>query len=151
MDWKLELIVVPVADIDRAKAFYMDKAGFLLEVDTSVGDVFRVVQLTPPGSSCSIALMKNIEAPGSVQGLHLIVPDIDAAHEALIGRGAEPSAIFHFADGRQMPGPDPQRGSYNSFLSFSDPDGNGWLVQEVRRGEREGARSATGDVPDPPQ
>ncbi len=135
MDWKLELIVVPVADVDRAKAFYLDRAGFGLDVDTSVGDVFRVVQATPPGSACSIALMKNPEAAGSLQGLHLVVADIDAAHAELVERGVTPSEIFHFAEGRQTPGPDPQRGSYNSFLTFSDPDGNGWLVQEVRRQE----------------
>ncbi len=132
MDWKLELVVVPVADVDRAKAFYIEQAGFNLDVDHRAGD-FRVVQLTPPGSACSIALMKNSEAAGSVHGLHLVVADIDAARAELVERGTDAGEIFHFAASGQMPGPDPQRSNYNSFLSFSDPDGNDWLVQEVRR------------------
>lgn len=131
MDWRLELIVVPVSDVDRAKAFYIEQVGFDLHVDVSAGDDFRVVQLTPPGSACSIALMRNAERAGSVQGLHLVVPDIDAARAALLERGMEVSEPFHFVEGRQMPGPDPERRAYNTFLSFSDPDGNGWLVQEV--------------------
>jgi len=97
--------------------------------------LFRVVQLTPPGSACSIALMKNTDAAGSVQGLRLIVSDIDAARAALVERGTDVSEIFHFESGGQTPGPDPQRGDYGSFLSFGDPDGNSWLVQEVRRSE----------------
>lgn len=133
MDWKLELIVVPVSDVDRAKAFYIEQVGFDLHVDVSAGDDFRVVQLTPPGSACSIAVMRNAERAGSVQGLHLIVPDIDAARAELAGRGTEVSEPFHFEDGRQVPGADPDRRAYNSFLSFDDPDGNGWLVQEVGR------------------
>ena len=135
MDWTLELIVVPVSDVDRAKAFYMDQAGFDLNVDHSAGEDFRVVQLTPPGSACSIALMRNTTAPGSLQGLHLVVSDIDAARAELIERGADASELFHFGPTGQVPGPDPQRSSYNTFLSFSDPDGNGWLVQEVKRAE----------------
>lgn len=135
MDWKLELVVVPVSDVDRAKAFYVEKAGFDLNVDYRAGDDFRVVQLTPPGSACSIALMRNAEAPGSVQGLHLIVSDIDAARAELAGRGADISETFHFAAGSRAPGPDPKRADYGSFLSFSDPDGNSWLVQEVGRAE----------------
>ena len=131
MDWKLELVVVPVSDLDRAKAFYIEKAGFDLGVDHEAGD-FRVVQLTPPGSACSIALMKNSDAPGSLQGLHLVVDDIEAAHSALEERGAEVSGLFHFEAGVQVPGADPLRADYGSFLSFSDHDGNGWLVQEVR-------------------
>ncbi len=119
-------------DLDRAKAFYIEGAGFDLHVDVSAGEDFRVVQLTPPGSACSIALMRNAERAGSVQGLHLVVADVDAARAALLERGTEVSEPFHFAEGRQLPGPDPERRSYNSFLSFSDPDGNGWLVQEVR-------------------
>ena len=133
MDWTLELIVLPVSDVDRAKAFYLEKAGFDLLVDHSAGEDFRVVQLVPPGSACAIAIMRNTATPGSVQGLHLVVSDIDAARAELVARGADVSEIFHFESGGQMPGPDPQRASYNSFLSFSDPDGNGWLVQEVRR------------------
>jgi catechol 2,3-dioxygenase-like lactoylglutathione lyase family enzyme len=133
VDWTLELLVVPVSDVDRAKDFYIDKAGFGLDVDHRAGDDFRVVQLTPPGSACSIALMRNTEAPGSLQGLHLVVPDLDAARAELVARGADVSEMFHFGPGGQEPGPDPERRDYNSFLSFSDPDGNGWLVQEVRR------------------
>jgi catechol 2,3-dioxygenase-like lactoylglutathione lyase family enzyme len=133
VNWTLELIVVPVSDIDRARSFYIDKAGFDLHVDVSPGGEFRVVQLTPPGSACSIALMKEPERAGAVRGLHLVVPDIEAARAELAGRGADVSDVFHFEAGRQRPGPDPERGSYNSFLSFDDPDGNGWLVQEVKR------------------
>jgi catechol 2,3-dioxygenase-like lactoylglutathione lyase family enzyme len=134
MDWKLELVVIPVSDIDRAKDFYIDKAGFRLDVDHRAGEDFRVVQLTPPGSACSITLMRNAEVPGSVRGLHLVVPDIEAARAELAGRGTEVTEIFHFEEGQQLPGPDPARGDYNSFLSFSDPDGTGWMVQEVRHG-----------------
>lgn len=135
MDWKLELIVVPVTDVDRAKAFYMDQAGFGLDVDHRAGEDFRVVQLTPPGSACSIALMRNPERAGAVQGLHLIVPDAEQARAELAARGAEVSEPLHFDAGGQQPGPDPGRRSYGTFLSFSDPDGNGWLVQEVRPAE----------------
>ena len=134
MDWKLELVVVPVTDQDRAKAFYTDDVGFDLVVDHRAGD-FRVVQLTPPGSACSIALMRNPEAAGSVQGLHLVVSDIDAARSALVNRGVAVSELFHFQDGLQVSGPDPQRGDYNTFCSFNDPDGTGWMVQEVGRVE----------------
>lgn len=130
MDFKLELIVLPVADVDKVKTFYIDNAGFRLDVDHQAGD-FRVVQLTPPGSACSVTLMPNAAARGSVQGLHLIVGDIEAARAELAGRGVDVSEVFHFAAGGQQPGPDPGRASYNSFLSFSDPEGNGWLVQEV--------------------
>jgi len=132
MDWKLELIVVPVADVERAKTFYLDRAGFELHVDHQEGD-FRVVQLTPLGSACSIAVMANAPAAGSLQGLHLVVSDIDGARAELERRGANPSEIFHFEAGGEVPGPDPERRDYNSFCSFKDPDGNGWLVQEVRR------------------
>jgi catechol 2,3-dioxygenase-like lactoylglutathione lyase family enzyme len=134
VDWKLELIVVPVSDIDRAKAFHLERTGFELIVDVSAAEDFRVVQLNPPGSACSIALMRGTDgSAGSLKGLHLIVEDIDAARAELLGRGAEVSELFHFEDGRQLPGPDAQRASYNSFFSFADPDGNTWLVQEVHR------------------
>jgi catechol 2,3-dioxygenase-like lactoylglutathione lyase family enzyme len=133
VDWKLELIVVPVSDVDRAKAFYMEQAGFGLDVDHSAGEDFRIVQLTPPGSACSITLMRNTGAAGTLSGLHLVVPDIDAARADLAGRGTDVSDVYHFGEGGQRPGPDPERRDYNSFLSFSDPDGNAWLVQEVRR------------------
>ncbi|MDQ2959482.1 MAG: VOC family protein [Candidatus Dormibacteraeota bacterium] len=132
MDWTLELVVVPVSDIDRAKAFYMDKVGFRLLVDHSAGEDFRVVQLVPPGSACAIALMKNDTAPGSVQGLHLVVADIDAARAQLVENGVEVTEVYHFGMAGQTPGHDPNRTDYNSFISFSDPDGTGWLVQEVR-------------------
>jgi len=135
MDFKLELVILPVTDIDRAKAFYMDQAGFRLDVDHRAGEDFRIVQLTPPGSACSVTLMRNPDAAGSVQGLHLVVTDIDAARAELLGRGMDVGDVFHFGEGGQLPGPDPQRGKYNSFLSFSDPDGNGWMVQEVGAGE----------------
>lgn len=132
MDWKLALVVVPVSDIDRAKTFYMERAGFGLDVDHRVGEDFRVVQLSPPGSACAIALMKNAAA-GSLQGLHLIVRDIDSASAELKQRGVDASDVFHFEGASQAPGPDPERRDYNSFITFSDPDGNGWMVQEVRR------------------
>jgi catechol 2,3-dioxygenase-like lactoylglutathione lyase family enzyme len=138
MDWKLELVVVPVADQDRAKDFYIGKAGFELVVDHRAGD-FRVVQLTPPGSACSIALMRNPEAAGSVQGLHLVVSDIEAARSELVARGTAVSDLVHFEEGRQVDGPDPERRSYNTFCAFNDPDGTGWLVQEVRRADPAGS------------
>src|SRR5690242_2230460 len=135
MEWKLELVLLPVSDVDRAKTFYMEKAGFNLDVDHRAGDEFRVVQLTPPGSACSISIGKGITqaAPGSVQGLHLVVSDIDAAQAELAQRGLDISEIFHFASGERRSGPDPERRDYGSFLSFSDPDGNSWVVQEVGR------------------
>lgn len=133
MDLRLELVVIGVSDVDRAKAFYTEKVGFTLDVDHRAGDAFRVVQVTPPGSACSISFGTGISAmaPGAIQGLHLIVTDIEAARTELVGRGVEASEVFHFAAGGQQPGPDPQRGDYGSYLSFQDPDGNGWLVQEV--------------------
>ncbi len=130
MDWNIEQIVVPVSDIDRAKAFYGDQVGFRVDVDHRAGEDFRVVQLTPPGSGCSIALMKN-DAAGSLQGLHLVVRDMDEAKSQLDAAGVACTDVFHFEEGVQRDGPDPQRADYGSFLSFSDPDGNGWLVQEV--------------------
>jgi catechol 2,3-dioxygenase-like lactoylglutathione lyase family enzyme len=132
VDWKLELVILPVADIDRAKAFYVDKVGFNCDVDHRAGEDFRVVQLTPPGSACSVTLMRNVGAPGSVQGLHLVVTDADAARAELVDRAVDPSEFFHFTENGQTPGPDPQRADYGTFFSFTDPDGNGWLVQERR-------------------
>ena len=130
MDWKIEQIVVPVADVDRAKAFYA-AVGFNVDVDHSAGEDFRVVQLTPTGSGCSIALMKNAAAAGSLQGLHLVVRDIEAALSQLRDAGVASSDLFHFVEGVQSDGPGPNRADYETFLSFSDPDGNSWLVQEV--------------------
>jgi catechol 2,3-dioxygenase-like lactoylglutathione lyase family enzyme len=135
MDFKLELVIIPVTDIDRAKAFYLDQAGFRLDVDHRAGEDFRIVQLTPPGSACSVTLMRNPDSAGSVQGLHLVVTNIDEARAELAGRGMDVSEVFHFGETGQVPGPDPQRAAYNSFLSFSDPDGNGWMVQEVPVGQ----------------
>lgn len=131
MDWKFQLMVVPVSDVDRAKAFYSEQVGFTVDVDFSAGDDFRVVQLTPTGSACSISLMRNTESPGSVKGMHLVVSDIVAAREELIRRGVEVAAITHFVDGAELPGMDPRRGDYESFTSFADPDGNAWVIQEV--------------------
>jgi catechol 2,3-dioxygenase-like lactoylglutathione lyase family enzyme len=125
-------VVVPVSDVDRAKTFYTEQAGFDVHVDRQLSPDFRVVQLNPRGSACSIFLGAGSSAPGSVQGLHLIVSDIEDARAELVGRGTEVSDIFHFESGVQASGPDPQPGDYESFFSFSDPDGNGWLVQEVR-------------------
>jgi catechol 2,3-dioxygenase-like lactoylglutathione lyase family enzyme len=133
MEWKLELIVVPAADVDRSKAFYLEQVGFELLVDHRAGEDFRVVQMTPPGSACAIAVMRQPERAGGLLGLHLVVADIAAARAELVGRGVEVSGVFHFGQGGQQPGHDPQRRDYNSFVSFSDPDGNGWLVQEVKR------------------
>ena len=133
MEWTLELIVVPVSDIDRAKAFYADQAGFDVNVDHRAGEDFRVVQMTPPGSACSIALMKNAEAAGSLGGLHLVVSDIEAARAELVERGAAPGDYWHMSETGQTPGLDPTRQNYGTFFELSDPDGNGWLVQEVDR------------------
>lgn len=131
MDWKLELIVVPVSDVDRAKAFYLDQAGFTLDVDHRAGEDFRVVQMTPSGSACSITIMRNTDAPGSLDGLHLVVGDIEAARTELVGRGVAASEFFFFGPSGQTPGLHPERLDHGSFFSFEDPDGNGWLVQEV--------------------
>jgi catechol 2,3-dioxygenase-like lactoylglutathione lyase family enzyme len=133
MDWKLELIVVPATDLDRAKAFYTEQVGFEVLVDHSAGEDFRVVQLIPSGSACAIALMKQPERAGTVLGLHLVVTDIDAARSELHQRGVAVGELYHFGAQGQQPGRDPSRRDYNSFFSFEDPDGNGWLVQEVAR------------------
>jgi catechol 2,3-dioxygenase-like lactoylglutathione lyase family enzyme len=135
VDWKLELIVVPVTDVDRAKAFYLDNAGFELLVDHSAGETFRIVQMTPPGSACAIAFGTGLKGsePGSLRGPHLVVDDIEAARADLVGRSTEVSDFFHFAEGGQTAGLHPERESYGSFFSFDDPDGNVWLVQEVKR------------------
>ncbi len=138
MDWKLELIVVPVEDVDRAKNFYLEGCGFELIADHRAGDDFRVVQLVPQGSGCAIALMRNPQAAGSLQGLHLVVTDIEAGRSEMVQRGVTPSELFHFVEGAQHAGPHPDRSDYNTFFAFSDPDGNGWLVQEVRGRAEEG-------------
>jgi catechol 2,3-dioxygenase-like lactoylglutathione lyase family enzyme len=145
VDMKLEIVVIPVSDVDRAKRFYSN-LGWRLDADFAAGDDYRVIQFTPPGSASSVIFGKNVTAavPGSAQGLYLIVSDIEAARSQLLGRGVEVSEVFHHAGdvyagpdepflfGRlRVSGPDPAHGSYRSFASFRDPDGNGWLFQEV--------------------
>jgi catechol 2,3-dioxygenase-like lactoylglutathione lyase family enzyme len=132
MDYKLELVLLPVTDVDRAKAFYSEKVGFDVHVDHQPNEHFRVVQLDPPGSSCSITFGIGITdaEPGSVKGLHLMVTDIEAAHAELVGRGVEVSDVRHLEDGAWKPGPHPGRGNYESFADFKDPDGNQWVLQE---------------------
>ena len=139
MDWRLELILLPVEDVDRAKSFYTEKAGFNLDVDHQPNEHFRVVQLTPPGSSCSITIGKGLidTAPGSVKGLHLIVTDIDAAHDELVSRGVDVGDVRHMVEGEWKPGVDPQHTDSNSFADFSDPDGNTWVLQEVGHTSKE--------------
>jgi catechol 2,3-dioxygenase-like lactoylglutathione lyase family enzyme len=142
VDMKLEVVVIPVSDVDRAKEFYSG-LGWRLDADRAVGDSFRIVQLTPPASDCSIQFGTGITsaAPGSAQDLYLIVSDIEAARAELVGRGVKASEVFHEGapgarfqhdgpDGR-VSGPAPEHASYGSFVSFSDPDGNSWLFQEV--------------------
>ena len=129
MDWKLEVVVVPVSDVDRAKQFYSEQVGFVVDVDHQPNEHFRVVQMTPPGSDCSVTVGKGLTkmAPGSFEGLQLCVTDIEAARAELVGRGVEVSPIQHFEDGTMVEG----RGeAWNSFIFFSDPDGNSWSVQE---------------------
>ena len=137
MDWKLELVLLPVTDVDRAKAFYAEKMGFNVDVDHRASDEFRVVQLTPPGSSCSIQIGKGVTgAPaGSLRNVYLVVTDLEAARSRLLERGVEVGEIRHKApidawDGGFAPGLDPARGDYASFAKFSDPDGNSWVLQE---------------------
>jgi catechol 2,3-dioxygenase-like lactoylglutathione lyase family enzyme len=129
MDFKLELVVVPVSDVDRAKAFYSEQCGFNVDVDHKVGEEFRVVQLTPPGSACSITVGTGLakSTPGSYQGMQLCVDDIDAAREFLVGRGVDVTPVRHVENGEWLEG---HGGPWNSFAFFSDPDGNGWAVQE---------------------
>lgn len=134
MNWKLELVIVPVSDQDRAKAFYVDDLGWTLIVDHRAGDEFRVIQVSPPGSRCAIALMRNPDAAGSLQGLHLVVDDIVLARSEMETRGVDVSELFHFEDGSQVTGADAGRRDYNTFFSFGDPDGTGWMVQEVGYG-----------------
>ena len=132
VDYKLELVLLPVSDVDRAKSFYTEKAGFDLDVDTSPTEGFRVVQMTPPGSGCSVTIGTGLTdaAPGSVRGMHLVVTDIEAARAELVERGVEVSDVRHFGEGEWAPGADPQHSDYGSFADFSDPDGNTWVLQE---------------------
>jgi catechol 2,3-dioxygenase-like lactoylglutathione lyase family enzyme len=133
VDYRLELVLIPVSDVDRAKAFYVDKLGFNLDVDHQPSEEFRVVQMTPQGSACSITIGIGITkaTPGSYEGTHLVVKDIEAARAELVGRGVEVSEIRHMGPEGWQPGPDPEHSDYNSFADFSDPDGNTWLLQEV--------------------
>jgi catechol 2,3-dioxygenase-like lactoylglutathione lyase family enzyme len=145
VDMKLEIVVIPVSDVDRAKEFY-GRLGWRLDADFAHGDDWRAIQFTPPGSGCSVIFGKNVTAaaPGSAQGLYLIVSDIEAARKELLRRGIQISEVFHGANGVyagtdepylfgriRVNGPDPEHGSYRSYASFHDPDGNGWLFQEV--------------------
>ncbi len=145
IDMKLEVVVIPVSDVARAKDFYT-KLGWRLDADYAAGDEFRVIQLTPPGSGCSVIFGKNVTSatPGSAQGLYLIVSDVEAARQDLLNRGIEVSETFHGSAGAysgpdepylfgrlRVSGRDPGRGSYRSFASFHDPDGNGWFFQEL--------------------
>jgi catechol 2,3-dioxygenase-like lactoylglutathione lyase family enzyme len=145
VDMKFEIVVIPVSDVERAKDFY-GRLGWRLDADFASGDDWRVIQFTPPGSGCSVIFGKNVTAaaPGSAQGLYLIVSDIDAGRDDLLGRGVDISEVFHdtgnvhagtdepYLLGRlRASGPDPEHRSYHSFASFSDPDGNGWLLQEI--------------------
>ncbi|GAA4072955.1 VOC family protein [Actinomadura miaoliensis] len=127
MDWNLEVVPVPVSDVDRAKAFYSERVGFNVDIDQEIPGGRRLVQLTPPGSGCSIHLVTDGE-PGSVKGLTLVVGDVEAAHAELAGRGAPVSDVVHFEDGVQRPG----RGEkpWSTMIFFSDPDDNHWVVQE---------------------
>ncbi|HXB64277.1 MAG TPA: VOC family protein [Solirubrobacteraceae bacterium] len=138
-EFKLEVVVLPVSDVDRAKEFY-ESLGWRLDADVARGEDLRLVQLTPPGSGCSIQFGTNIAsaAPGSAQSLYLAVPDIEAARSKLLAQGVEVGEVFHeealgarFHNPGRAPGPAPGRATYGSFAAFSDPDGNGWLLQEI--------------------
>ena len=129
MDWKLEVVPVPVSDVDRAKHFYAEQLGFVVDLDTKIGDEIRLVQLTPPGSGCSIQLSTGIlkMPPGVLEGLQLVVSDVEAARAELVERGVEASPVRHMEDGVWVEG---RGGVWNAFVFFSDPDGNGWVLQE---------------------
>jgi catechol 2,3-dioxygenase-like lactoylglutathione lyase family enzyme len=133
IDMKLEVVTLPVSDVDRAKRFY-ESLGWRLDADFVIGDEVRAVQFTPPRSNASISFGKGLTSaePGSAQRFELVVTDIDAARDYLISRGVEVSELFHLGEGGFEPGPDPERRPYLTYASFSDPDGNGWLLQEVK-------------------
>ena len=133
MDMKLELVLLPVSDVDRAKAFYTESVGFVLDVDHQPSDEFRVVQMTPPGSACSVTVGIGLTdaAPGSYKGTHLVVADIEAARDELVGRGVDVSEIRHMGPSGWADGVDPEHTDYASFADFRDPDGNTWVLQEV--------------------
>lgn len=129
MQWKLELVPVPVTDVDRARDFYVEQVGFTLDHDVSPGGGLRIVQITPPGSGCSILVSTGVTtaAPGSAQGLHLVVDDVDEAREHLVARGVEVGETIDYPPRREG-------GDHVRYVHFSDPDGNTWAVQEIRRG-----------------
>jgi len=129
MDWKLEVVVIPVSDVDRSKQFYSEQVGFVLDVDHRAGESFRVVQLTPPGSACSVTFGVGLAEmePGSLKGLQLVVSDVEAARAELAERGVTVSGVKHFEGGVMSDGPGSE---WNSFVFFDDPDGNSWTVQE---------------------
>jgi catechol 2,3-dioxygenase-like lactoylglutathione lyase family enzyme len=129
MDWKLEVVVVPVTDVDRAKRFYSEQIGFVVDHDTRINEEMRIIQLTPPGSACSIVVGTGIVdmPPGSVKGLQLVVSNIETARAELVERGVDVSAIRHYEGAGLVDG---RGGDWNSFIFFSDPDGNSWTVQE---------------------
>jgi len=142
MDMRLEVVVVPVSDVDRGKKFYKG-LGWREDADFVLSDDFRIVQLTPAGSTCSIQFGTGVSSarPGSAEGLYLVVPDLEAARQELLDRGAPVSEVFHeggpgarfrpVGDASRVAGPDPDGGTYRSFATFTDPDGNGWIVQEI--------------------
>jgi catechol 2,3-dioxygenase-like lactoylglutathione lyase family enzyme len=129
MDWRLEVVQVPITDVDRAKRFYGEQVGFNVDLDTQIGDKMRLVQLTPPGSACSMHLSTGIHniPPGVLEGLQLVVPDIEVARAQLVERGVEASSVQHMDDGVWV---ERRGGDWNTFAFFSDPDGNGWVLQE---------------------
>jgi catechol 2,3-dioxygenase-like lactoylglutathione lyase family enzyme len=134
MNWTLEVIVVPVSDVDRAKSFYADKLGFNIDVDRRMSETMRVVQLTPPGSGCSITLVDGgpvTSEPGSLKGLQLVVKDLVAAHAQLVQRGVDVSEVQVFDSGGPRPVRDGDDLNYAGFIFFNDPDGNGWAVQQI--------------------
>jgi catechol 2,3-dioxygenase-like lactoylglutathione lyase family enzyme len=133
VDYKLELVILPVTDVDRAKAFYGEQLGFAVHVDHRAGESFRVVQMDPPGSACSISFGVGLTSaePGSVSGLHLVVRDLQAAVDELTGRGVPIHGPRHMTAEGWQPGADPEHRDFNSFADFADPDGNGWVLQEV--------------------
>jgi catechol 2,3-dioxygenase-like lactoylglutathione lyase family enzyme len=136
MDWKLEVVIAPVSDVERAREFYVDKLGFRLDTDFAPNEDFRVIQVTPPGSGCSIVFGTGLGggvAPGSLKGCHLVVEDIEKAHAFLEEQGVANTGPQHFKDGVPTPGVDPDRADYGTFIYFDDPDGNTWAVQEIKK------------------
>jgi catechol 2,3-dioxygenase-like lactoylglutathione lyase family enzyme len=133
-EWRLEVVGIPVSDVERARDFYANTLGWRLDADFNINENFWVVQVTPPGSLCSVHFGKGITAaaPGSIDHMYLVVSDVEAARAELVSRGVDVSDIFHLLPGEEpKPGLDPQRGTYGSYVSFKDPDGNQWLVQEI--------------------